>query len=370
MIKHIRKISILICLSSILYGCGKKDSAEENTNTSTNELQMVYFTDLGSYRIEDLNKDIQEVNIGNRFNLSLSTIGNDGSILLGNVPRDESEYSIIYLFNVEDGSDIELDRVKATKHFGFAYQDDEMIVYFTYPVWGVSAIPIEYYIYYKDTQQKETMKLSESVEVHKELMIDIRMVRIDDELYFEVQDREPTFKENEDVYDDNGASIYKYNLNTKEISFVTRGMSPRVYKDELIYINNNQVAEIVTMDGEVITDSVIDYYTYDDMIIAVRYVDEICWYVLIKDGEEKVLFTRTYYGRFWSISTNGKYITWQQSAKGLCFYDIEKDSLVQIDPTTGGMTVASEKYLYWTEVLNDPNDKNNSQVTIRYIKFD
>ena len=369
MIKHIRKISILICLSSILYGCGKIDSAEENTNTSTNELQMVYFTDLGSYRIEDLNKDIQEVNIGNRFNLSLSTIGNDGSILLGNVPRDESEYSIIYLFNVEDGSDIELDRVKATKHFGFAYQDDEMIVYFTYPVWGVSAIPIEYYIYYKDTQQKETMKLSESVEVHKELMIDRRMVRIDDELYFEVQDREPTFKENEDVYDDNGASIYKYNLNTKEISFVTRGMSPRVYKDELIYINNNQVAEIVTMDGEVITDSVIDYYTYDDMIIAVRYVDEICWYVLLKDGEEKVLFTRYNYGRFWSISTNGKYITWQQSAKDLCFYDIEKDSLVQIDPTAGGMTVVSENYLYWSENLN-PDEKFNVELVIKYIKFD
>ena len=358
--KQIRTITILICLSSILYGCGKKDSAEEIANTSTNELQMVYFTDLGSYPIEDLNKDIQGVNIGNRF--ELSTIGNDGFILLGNVPRDESEDSIIYLFNVEDKSDIELDRVKATKHFGFAYHDDDIIVYYTYSVWGVSDIPIEYYIYYKDTQEKEIMKLSESVEVHKELMIDIRMVKIDDELYFEVQDKAATT-------DDNGAGIYKYNLNTKEISIVTRGMSPRVYKDELIYINNNQVAEIVTMDGEVITDSVIDYYTYDDMIIAVRYVDEICWYVLIKDGEEKVLFTRNYSGHFWSISTNGKYITWDQSAKGLCFYDIEKDSLVQIDPTAGGMTVVSEKYLHWSENLN-PDDKFNGELVIKYIKFD
>jgi|GEM_PF-946454 len=367
--KQIRNIVIfiLICLSSILYGCEKKDNTEKSTDTAIEEETKIDYNNITRYPIEELNNNIKEVFIGNRFALSLGTIGNDGSILLGNIPEDES---IVYLLNVETGIEIELDKIESSKHFGFAYQDDDIIVYYTYSIWGISAIPEEYYIYYKDTQEKEIMKLAESVEVHKELMVDRIMVRINDELYFEVQDRPPIFKENEDVYDDNGASIYKYNLNTKEIDFVGRGMSPRVYNDELIYIDNNQQANIVNMKGDIITDSVIDYYAHGDIIVAVRYVEEVCLMVLIKDGKEKVLFDRDFYERFWSITTNGKYITWQQSTSDLCFYDIEKDTLVEIKNATGATTIVSEKYLYWNQTIDDPNDKDNYQVTIRYIVFD
>lgn len=365
--ENYKKVTLFICLSILLCGCGKKKIPDVS-------MKIRDIDSLSKYSIEELDMDIKEIDIGNRVILGSGTIGNDGNILLGNIPRSETADSIIYLFNVEDSTDVEIDRTKATRHFSFAFQDKEVIIYFKYSTWGISAIPEEYYIYDKNTKTIESMNMSESINVHKELIIDTTMVRINQDLYFEVQDRAPTYKENENAYDDNGASIYKYNLITKEFSFVTRGMSPRVYNGELIYIKDHHEAKIITMDGEVIVDSVIDYHAYNDTIVAVRYADQLCQMLLIQDGKEKKIFDRKYDERFWEVYTNGDFVTWMQqggdSGLLLCFYDIKKDSLITIPDTSGGQAQVTGKYLHWSSSTLDPQDKNGGETTIYYVEFE
>jgi len=353
----------------VLLGC---NTSKSNQNSSLESTTFKDMSTLSTYSIEELSDNIQESFIGNRFVLGLGTIGNDGSILLGNVPIDETEDSILYLHNVEDGSDIELDRVKANMHFGYSYQDDEIIVYFRHRVWSAYGNPEEYYIYHKDTQLIEPMNVDDTIDFYQLMMIDRRMVRMGQDLYFEIQDREPIYEEDSEYYQDNGSSIYKYNLDTKEISFVIRGMSPRIYNGELIYINNSQEAKIMTMNGTEILDRVIDYYSYDDVLIAVQYINEdTCKMTLIKNGIKETIFDRTYKDLFWDVYTNGDFVTWLQGGSYdlLCFYDIERKSLVTISSLPGGSTTISEKYLHWSENL-DPDDKFNGEMVIHYIKFD
>lgn len=323
---------------------------------------------------EEINLPIRDWEMGKIYPLGDAVIGNHGELLAANMPYNSDEVTTLYLANVETQEMAPLLTAEPGNHFDEVYHDDEMIIFFEYKMWMPSAVALKYYIYKQQDGSIETIDIP-SLSINPIAWnLDKTIVRLEDDLYFEVQDSEQIYEESIDGNEliEAGISIYKYNLTDKTFSRVTAGLSPKILDGDLVFIQD-KTDTLVKLSGEVVAEKVKDCSIYQDTMIIERYNpstddSEVYYY---KNGKEEKLFTRDANKSFWHYALNDTYVVWWQTSSSLYLYSL-KDRMFYLVSSRSGtrITGMSEKYIFWIYAEYEELDIQNARLTLQYIKFE
>lgn len=316
---------------------------------------------------------IETWDLGKLYTINGEIIGNGGEMLLSNFPQDSSAVSELYLANVENRTTTLIHTEQGEIAYDVLYHDDEIIVFYTYQMWGNLSTPIEYFMY--NLQKGEV----EVLDIKKLSMPDIQwncnfLTRLGDELYFEVQEFEDEYKSTPEgtVPVRIGRNMYKYNLITGESEHVVDGAWwIGVYNDEIVYVDvYDSTMKLQNLEGETIVDGMLEYASLVDKMVYTtldEYETSMDFYSLKNGKSEKIL---TLPGTFcWGITANSKYLAWMETEPNLYVYSL-KDQELQFVSNRSRSAFVSEKYMYWTYSDYDEHyDMEKAEMTLEYIKF-
>jgi len=351
----------VVCLSMVLIisACSHND-----TNLVANIEAPVYIADaITDVKLQQAKESLKLTK--KRKVLANGTISNDGKLPIEEMSNENSK---LFLLDVHNNTYDSISEKSANVAFTPVYQDETIFVYFEYEVGGLNAIPKQYYVYDKQTQQQDIIDLTKIINVGAMTTPDTTVVRIQNNLYFEVQDRRRITDEENSW--DNGLSIYKYNLATQEIAFVVAGMAPRNQHNDLYYIKNTPEVEGILTNytrNEIIASNVYEYAIFNDSIMYTKIEDETFRSYLVKGSDTEYLFTQD---DFWHYNMNKSYITWQQTGENLYVYDLTEKQFVLLSSKFGSnYAMAAEKYLFWTESTFNSKSKTDVEVTLIYVQL-
>jgi len=355
---YAKVIIISLCFLFALTGCSK----EEDNNSKWQQVDEVENQAGTKLEMNDLGKTVMQVEINNRSLLWFAPIFDDGSILTQELTDTET---ILYLFNVETKEELHLntltfDNRDAQRVYAYAYQDDEIIVYYDYLLQDLGQTPNKYYLYHRNTMETDVIDYQEKIEVSHTSYSNYEMSRIKQLLFFNVEEGE-SFR------------IYQYNIDTKEISFVTDGKQPKQYQDELLYINQDN--NLISLAGTILNSNIVNYAVYEDtMVIVKEDRDNYQNYavLLIENEVEIKLFTKSKKEMLSNITCNKEFVSWENLGNENYMYHISKLELLQIksDKSTSIQVVISDDYVYWADTISNSKDKNGGTIILNYFKLD
>jgi len=352
---------ISLCFLLVLTGCSK----EEDNNSKWQQVDEVENQAGTQLEMNDLGKTVMQVGINNRNLLWFAPIFDDGSILTQELTYTETN---LYLFNVETKEELHLntltfDNIDSQRVYAYAYQDDEIIVYYDYTLQNLGQTPNKYYLYHRNTMETEVIDYQEKIEVSNtssSFDCNYEMSRIKQLLFFNVEEGE-------------SYRIYQYNIDTKEISFVSDGRQPRQYQDELLFINQDN--NLISLAGTILNNNVVNYAVYEDTMVIVkedRDNDQNYAVLLIENEVEIKLFTKLKKEMLSNITCNKEFVSWENLGNETYMYHISKLELLQIksDEPASIKVVISDDYVYWADTISNSKDKNGGTIILNYFKLD